>query len=93
MKNSKEHPNFKDKTGEKFITNQGYKIEIINYEGWDKVTVIFEEGYMISDIQYGALKLGTVKNPFHPSVVGVGYYGQGEYKSWDESKKRNYKKE
>ena len=72
----------KNRVGEKFLTNEGYEIEIIEYYGNRQCTVKFndERGTIVANKEYADLKKRIVKNPFHKSVYGVGYIGQGNYK-------------
>ena len=80
------------RVGEKYKNHQGFEMEIIQYEGWDKVTVLFDNGSTLKDVQFQTVIRGTISNPFYPNVVGVGYFGQGEYTtSWDKERMRNYK--
>lgn len=65
-----------DRTGEKFITSEGYKIIIIKYYNSDKLLVEFQDKYRaIIHTSYQACRKGSVKNPYHPSVFGVGMIG------------------
>jgi hypothetical protein len=75
------HPNFRDKTGEKHITSQGYKIEIIECNNSHDCTVKFEDDFIINNLHYSNIKKGNIKNPYHPSVHGIGYLGEGVYKA------------
>jgi hypothetical protein len=68
-------------TGEKFITNEGYEVEIIEYFGWDNCTIKFSEDLILYEIQYHNLKIGNVRNPFHKSLHKTGYMGVGRHKS------------
>jgi hypothetical protein len=71
-----------DRVGEKNITNEGYTVEIVEYFGKENCTVKFiENSNTLKNIQYIAFKLGTVKNPHHTSVYGVGFLGVGKYKT------------
>lgn len=72
----------KNRVGEKFLTNEGYEIEIIEYYGNRRCTVRFndERGTIVANKEYADLKKRIVKNPFHKSLYGVGYMGQGIYK-------------
>lgn len=63
------------KVGEKYKTIEGYIIEIIKIEGWGNCTIMFDTGLILYNKNYGAIKKGNIKNPFHPSVCGVGYLG------------------
>lgn len=79
---------FKDRTGECFTTNEGYEVEILAYRGSKDCDVIFKDGTIIEHKEYRCVKEGSVKNPFHISVEGVGYYGQGSYKARGEDKEK-----
>jgi len=81
MKEIKKHLNFKDRNGEKFITNEGYEVEIIEYFGVRNCTIQFSDGLVLENIIYNSLKKGNVKNPHHPSICGIGYNGVGKYVS------------
>lgn len=68
--------NFKDRTGEKFITNEGYEVEIIEYIDSKNCTVQFTYNkYIKYNVAYSDLEKRWIKNPLHPSVQGVGYLG------------------
>ena len=67
--------------GTEFTTNEGYQVIIIDYINAHKVQVMFlDEHKWTTWTQMGHLKRGKVKNPFHPSVNGVGYLGTNENK-------------
>jgi hypothetical protein len=67
----------KSKLGEKHITNEGYKIEIVEYFGSLNCSIQFEDGHIIKNRQYNDVKKGEIKNPYHPSVCGMGFRGEG----------------
>lgn len=70
----------KDRVGEKYITNEGYEIEIIEYFGATNITIKFSlTGEIVKNLQYSHIKRGLVANFFHPSVYGMGYFGRGIY--------------
>lgn len=79
--------NYKHRIGEKYITYQGYEIEIINYENNVNVDIKFSDGTIIRHRQFIDIKKGQVSHPYHKSVLGVGYYGEGRYKAF---KQKNY---
>jgi len=70
---------FKDRTGEKHITNQGYLIKIIEYVGCNNCTIQFENGLILKNQYYDSIKKGQVENPYHPSIFGIGHLGEGMY--------------
>lgn len=89
------------RAGEKFITNEGYKIKIIEYFGWDNCTIQFEDGTVVKNRTYRNTVKGEISNPYHKSVWGVGYFGVGKYnsrdnykayKTWNSMLKRCYNK-
>ncbi len=64
--------------GEEYTTNEGYKVKVI--DGGTKshyVTIQIED--WITEYQVSAIKNGSIKYPFYPSVDGVGYFGIGKY--------------
>lgn len=65
--------------GTRHKTNEGYEIEIIEKLNNDKRKVRFENGYE-AIIDHSNISRGNIKNPYHPSVFGVGYFGVGDYK-------------
>lgn len=78
-----------DRTGEKWVTNEGYTIEIIEYFNSKNCTIQFEDGTIIKNINHSNIKKGNVSNPYHKSVLGVGYFGVGSYKAKIDKKHTN----
>lgn len=75
-KKEKDNINLKDRRGEKFITNEGYEVEIIEYFRNDNCTIKFiYNGTILKNIKYICLLKKNIKNPYHLSVFGVGYFG------------------
>lgn len=66
--------------GENFLTNDSGVCKVLEVVTFRKVLVEFEDGYR-KYCRPDALKLGSVKNPFYPSLFGVGYMGEGNYNS------------
>lgn len=69
------------KIGEKHITNEGYEVEVIEYNNSIDCSIQFKNGTILKNLQYGNIKRGQIKNPYHPSVFVVGYFGVGNYKA------------
>ena len=69
------------KVGEIYETNNYGTLEVIQYVNSKKVRVRFidtgHERYTTS----GRIRTGMLKDPFVPSVYGVGYLGSGIYKA------------
>lgn len=72
---------FKDRTGERHITHQNYEAEIIEYINCENITIRLSDGNVLKNRNYRHLKEGRINNPYHPSVYGRGYLGEGKYKS------------
>lgn len=70
----------KDRIGEKHITKEGYNVQIIDSREYKDYAIQFEGGFIITTT-YQNIKKGQVKNPYHPSVCGVGYLGTGAHKT------------
>lgn len=79
-----------NRIGEKFVTNEGYIIEIVSYKSQKEVTIKFEDGTLIRDKPYIDIRKGKIKNPYHKSTYGIGYFGEGDYKSGSNRKMHNY---
>lgn len=84
-KNLKEN---KDKrTGEENISNEGYKMKIVEYKDCHNIIVEFQDEHKVKiHTTYCNFKKGSVKNPYHPNVYNIGYIGEGKYKSRDNKK-------
>ena len=71
---------FRTIIGERFVTNEGYNIQIIDYVDTKNVLIKFVDRPEIqiwSTLQN--IKKGQIKNPLHKSVYNHGYYGIGKY--------------
>ena len=69
------------RVGETFTSNEGLEFTIVEYFGNRNSTVQFKDGTLVYNKEYADLKKGTVKNPNHKTVYGVGYFGVGKYVS------------
>jgi len=77
--------------GEKYKTTEGYQLEIIDGGSKNKYCTIKienENGTFIRESHIKEIKNGRIKNPYHRSVYGIGYFGVGDYKSKDKNKNR-----
>lgn len=70
----------KNRVGEKFITNEGCKVEIIEYFSSKNCTIQFEDGKKYLNKEYSKIVRGQVKNPYHNSILNIGYIGEGTFK-------------
>ena len=82
--------NKKNSVGEKYNTNEGYIIEITEYINVHKCSIKFENGVILNDVYYSAVKTGQIKNPYHPSNCNNGYVGIGNYKTSIDGKHTRY---
>lgn len=74
---------FKDRVGERFISNEGYEFVIIKYNRNDDVWIEFQDEYKARiHTDYRWCRQGKVKNPYHPSIYKHGFIGQGEYEAY-----------
>ena len=79
--------------GKMFVTNEDCNILITEIISVDKRKIIFLDYENLELIvNRSAIKSGSIKNPYKPSVCGVGYLGGGEYKASKYKKQNmNYK--
>ena len=91
-------PNQSINVNDVFINNQGCYFKIIKNDGWNKILVEFQAKNKHRAIaRKDHIKNGSIKNPFHPKVCGVGYFGVGVhrgntfiYQTWRDMLKRCY---
>ena len=72
-----------DRTGEVGYNNNGEEMTIIRYGSMKDIDIQFDDGTIVEHKQYGHFKKGYIKNPFFPSVFGVGFIGIGKFKPFD----------
>lgn len=71
-----------ERLGEIRENTLGCKMKIIKYNARSDIVVEFQDEYKAKiNTTYGNFEKGNVKNPYDKEVLGVGYYGQGKYKS------------
>ena len=59
----------------------GYEMKIIEYNKYSDIWIEFQDEYKVKiHTKYDEFKKGNIKNPYYPSVYGIGYLGQGKYK-------------
>lgn len=67
------------RVGKEYETNNFGLITIINYNSACDVDIKFKDGTIIKGVKFSSIKSGSVRNPMHPTVQGIGYFGIGEY--------------
>lgn len=71
----------KERLGEIRKNREGYEMKIVEYNNCHDIIVEFQDKYKAKvHTGYGNFKKGVAKNPYHPSVFGIGYVGTGKYK-------------
>jgi hypothetical protein len=70
---------FQERVGETARSKQGYKLVIKEYRSNSDCDILIFENSIIKNATYQNFKSGLIKNPYHPSVCGVGYLGEGKY--------------
>lgn len=71
-----------ERLGETNISKEQYIMKIVEYKNARDIIVEFQDEYNARiHTEYKNFKKGEVKNPYDKNVFGVGYYGQGKYKS------------
>lgn len=64
------------------VNNEGYIMTIIRYNGCMDITVKFQDDFGAEkDADYSRFLKGQISNPYHKTLFGVGYIGEGEHKS------------
>lgn len=94
-----------NRIGEEKINNQGCSMKIVEYNKFSNIVVEFqdEHKYKVNNT-YGNFKAGCIKNPYYPSVYGVGITGikypthincknTKEYHAWTEMLRRCFDEE
>ena len=67
--------------GENFTTKEGYVVEVIDGGSSPSYcTIRFDDSGFVKEVTYNMLKKRGVKNPYHRSVYGVGFFGVGPHK-------------
>jgi hypothetical protein len=74
--------------GYKFITKDGYEVEVIEFVKGNYYKVMFTDFIdVIKTVPIKSIKEKSVKNPYHPNTFGVGYLGVGDYSTTYKDKK------
>jgi hypothetical protein len=69
-----------NRVGEIYTNNQGDRMIIEKYINYEDVLIRFMDYGNFVSVRYDNLVRGKVSNPYHRSVFGVGYLGEGKYK-------------
>lgn len=66
--------------GDIYVNNQGESFKIINYIDSKHVEIEFLDSHFKKLVSSGNITKKEVKDPYYPSVEGIGYLGVGTYK-------------
>ena len=78
---------FTDRTGEETYNKFGSKMIITKYNNRKDIDIYFPEyDYTVNHVQYGNFKKGKISCPYEKCTYGVGYLGEGKYKSIENGK-------
>lgn len=88
-------PKKKDRLGEENINYQGCLMKIVQYNSTKDILVEFQDEYKsVVHSAYKEFSNGSIKNPYFPSILGVGIVGKKyssntkEYKIWNAMMRR-----
>jgi len=71
-----------DRIGETKTNTYGSVMTIINYRGARDIDIYFQDSnYTTTNREYRCFVEGKITNPYDKEVLGVGYFGEGKYKS------------
>ena len=71
-----------ERLGEVNYNTSDTLMRIVEYNSATDIIIEFQDEYKAKiHTTYREFKKGGIKNPYHPCVLGVGYYGVGKYKS------------
>lgn len=63
--------------GEKFISNEGYEVDVIDGGSKGHYCTVMIDGKYRDEVRYKHVKSGSIKNKLHPSIFGTGFVGIG----------------
>ena len=76
-----------DRTGEEKLNSFGSKMVIVGYRNNMDIDVYFPKyNWTFEHTQYSNFKKGKVQCPYEPRVYGVGFVGEGKYKTFENGK-------
>ena len=79
-----------DRIGEERVNSFGSEMIIAEYRKYSDIDVYFPEyDWTFKHSTYNEFKKGSIKCPYEKRVYGVGYLGEGKYKTTENGKKLN----
>jgi len=85
-------PLWKARVGEIHTTNEGCKFTIIMCNDQQNCTIQFDDinKTILEKVSYTHILNKSIKNPYNPSVCGIGFLGVGKYKTSSSKKKTKF---
>ena len=76
-----------DRIGEKNYNNFGSEMIIVGYRNNKDIDVYFSQyDWIAKGVTYSSFKTGNIKCPYEKKVYGIGYLGEGKYKTIENGK-------
>ena len=76
-----------NRIGEKRLNNFGSEMIIVGYRKYSDIDVYFPEyDWTFKGARYGDFKKGNIKCSYERRYYGVGYIGEGDYKTTENGK-------
>ena len=77
----------RSRLGEERTNNFGSKMVIKEYRNSKDIDVYFPQyNWMTKNKEYQNFKRGNIKCPYEPRIYGVGFIGEGKYKTKENGK-------
>lgn len=73
--------------GETSVNNDGQKMTVVGGNTHRNLTVKFEDGTVVNNVDFKRFKEGRVSNPYFPNICGVGFIGDSSAKINGKTKK------
>jgi len=79
--------NKKIEAGDVFPTSEGGEVRVVKYRNSQNIDIVYmDENRHRAIVTANTLRKGKMKNPYHRSVLGVGYVGVGRYRVSNDGK-------
>ena len=76
-----------NRTGERRMNNFGSEMIIVDYKRYSDIDVYFPQyDWIVKGVRYNTFKKGEISCPYERRTYGVGYLGEGKYKTRENGK-------
>lgn len=76
----------KERVGERHLSNEGCWFTIVEYNNTYNCIIKFDINNFVKTVEYSKIKSGEIKNPYHKSIYGKGFIGDGIYERFKNKK-------